>query len=107
MGRSITREGTIRTDYNAPQITINWDPLTNGGLVTFNIHAYDFLNGEFLRQVPERIITLDIPQIIGRSVDIPTGKTIGGLDVMLFIKGLVSTLLDEAEAAESANEATG
>lgn len=101
MPRTTVVEGiTLRKETVSPSIVINWNPLTDDGTVVFGMSELEFLNDEYIRTTRLQDLAINIADITQRSVQLET-HAVTGLDVMLFIKGLVDQLIAEEDEANA------
>lgn len=102
--------GTADFETAAPEIFIAWDPITNGGSVTFNHAKYLRVDEEVRPDVPgirNGSITISLQdfmtRVFGQGLVDPVTQAqinLSGYGLMLYAKAMFNTLHNEAHASE-------
>lgn len=95
----ITENATVKRELVSPSTVINWDPITNGGVLTFQMQELIYLNGEFLKSVPVSSITIRLEDLISKNyeVEVEPGVNMtvpGGLIMLAFKKAFEESVIE-------------
>lgn len=87
----ITENAKVVREYVSPVTTVRWDPITNTGVLTYNINELLFINDEFIQSTPKTSASLPLEEMIAKNYDIEVAEGVfhtvnGGLIMLAFKK---------------------
>lgn len=100
MSRILTTDNaTVKRELVAPITTINWDPNSNGGTLNYNIYEMLYINGEFIKSTPVKIVSVTLDEMISKvyNVEVEPGVFVdvpGGLVMLAFKKAFEEALVN-------------
>ena len=102
MSRITTLENaTVVRELVAPTTTINWEPSSNSGTLTFHVEEITAVNGEALHRVHKTSTTIPLTDLISRSYDIEVEPgvftTVPGGVIMLAFKKAFELAVEEGQ----------
>lgn len=94
-----TENATIKRELVAPTTTIDWDPQSNTGTMTYQVKELLYVNGEFIKDVPFANFTVSLDKMISSTynVEVEPGVFVdvpGGLVMLAFKKAFEQALVD-------------
>ena len=86
-----TKNAKVVREYVSPITTIHWDPISNSGVLIYNVNEILHINDEFIQMMPKSSVTLPIEQLVNRDYEIEVAEGVshtvnGGLIMLAFKK---------------------
>ena len=89
-----TLNATLTTEAVSPRITINWKPVDDTGVIHFQVQKMEYVNGEFVRLLPDNDIYLSMEEFMSKPV-VVGGVEVSPLTIIGYINGLFDVLYTE------------
>ena len=100
MNRILTTENaTVKRELVSPTTIINWEPLSNSGVLTYQIQEMIYVNDEFIKSVPVNSVSITLEELISKvyEVEVEPGVTMqvpGGLIMLAFKKAFEEAIVE-------------
>lgn len=100
MNRILTTENaTVKRELVSPTTVINWEPLSNTGVLTYQIQEMIYVNDEFIKSVPVNSVSITLADLVTKTYDVEVepGVTVqvpGGLIMLAFKKAFEQAIVE-------------
>jgi len=94
-----TENASVKRELVSPTTTIDWDPISNSGTLTYRVEELLFVNEELIKSVPFGNFTVSLQSMIEKvyNVEVEPGVTTqisGGLIMLAFKKAFEEALVE-------------